>query len=50
MSRAGDMVVWSLILRSNLKEQEESQFISLLNLLNDVHIQEEGEDTRVWMA
>ena len=41
-------MVWSLIIRRNLKDHEESQFISLLNLLNGVFIPNMGEDTRVW--
>ena len=47
MSRVGDMVVWSPIFRRNLKDQEESQFISLLNLLNGAFIMERGEDSSV---
>ena len=40
----------SPILRRNLKEHEETQFISLLNILNEVYIPERGEDKRVWNA
>ena len=50
MSRIGDNVVWSPILRTQLKNQEEAQFISLLNLLNGVYIPEGGAETRVWTA
>ena len=38
------------IFRRNLKENEESQFISLLNFPNGVNIQDRGEDVRVWEA
>eukprot|EP00268_Persea_americana_P068653 TRINITY_DN9599_c0_g4_i1.p1 TRINITY_DN9599_c0_g4~~TRINITY_DN9599_c0_g4_i1.p1 ORF type:complete len:154 (-),score=18.03 TRINITY_DN9599_c0_g4_i1:181-642(-) len=48
MTRVGGQVVWSPTLRRNLKDNEESQFISLLNLLNDMFIPERGEDARVW--
>lgn len=37
-------------MRRNLKEKEESQLISLLNLLNGVYILEIGEHGRVWNA
>ena len=50
MSRVGDMVVWSPTFRRNLKDQEESQFILLLNLLNGACITERREDSRVWTA
>ena len=50
MSRVGDMVVWSPTFRRNLRDQEESQFILLLNLLNEAYIMERGEDSRVWTA
>ena len=50
MSRVGDEVVWSPTFRRNLGVQEESQFISLLNLLNGAYITERGEDSRVWTA
>ena len=50
MSRAGGQVVWSPTLRRNLKDLEESKFISLLNLLNGMFILDRGEDARVWTA
>lgn len=37
-------------MRRNLKEKEESQLITLLNLLNGVYILEIGEHERVWNA
>ena len=50
MLRAGGEVVGSPILRRNLKDQEESQFISLYNLLNCMNIPERVEDEKVWTA
>lgn len=43
-------MVWCLGLRRNLKEHEETQFISLLNFLYGVYIQDRREDERVWNA
>ena len=43
-------VIWSPIFRRNLRDIEERQFLSLLNLLTDVLIPEEGEDSRIWKA
>ena len=45
-----DAKVKSYMSRRHLKDQEESQFISLLNLLNDMYIPESREDTKVWTA
>lgn len=46
----GEQKVWSPILRRNLKEHEEDQLISLLNLLIEVYIVDGGEDERRWNA
>ena len=43
-------VIWSPIFRRNLRDIKERQFLSLLNLLKNVLIPEEGEDTRIWKA
>ena len=43
-------VIWSPIFRRNLRDIEEMQFVSLLNLLANVLISEEGEDNRIWIA
>ena len=48
MSRVGGHVVWNPTLRRNLKENEESQFMLLLNLLEGSNIAASGEDERVW--
>lgn len=45
----GEQKVWSPILRRNLKEHEEDQLISLLNLLSEVYIVNGAEDER-WNA
>ena len=45
-----DEVIWCPIFKRNLKDMEERQFLSLLNLLRDVIIPEEGEDIRIWKA
>ena len=50
MLRNGDRMVWSPTLRRNLKDHEVPELISLLNILNGVHIPEGGEDYRVWSA
>jgi len=50
MTRVGGQLVWSPILRRNLKEREVDQLISLLNLLKGVHIRDRGEDARMWSA
>lgn len=47
MARISNQVVWSPTLRRNLKDNEESQFISLLNLLNGMFILENGEGRKV---
>ena len=41
-------VVWCPIFQRNLRGIEERQFLSLLNLLRDVRIPEEGEDAGIW--
>ena len=41
-------ITWSPTFRRNLKENEEIQFMSLVGLLRDIHIFEDGEDTRIW--
>eukprot|EP00268_Persea_americana_P058902 TRINITY_DN7173_c0_g1_i2.p1 TRINITY_DN7173_c0_g1~~TRINITY_DN7173_c0_g1_i2.p1 ORF type:complete len:258 (-),score=28.56 TRINITY_DN7173_c0_g1_i2:2111-2884(-) len=43
-------VIWCQIFRRNLKDVEARQFISLLNLVSDVIITEQGEDIRIWKA
>ena len=46
MATVGGHVVWCPILRRNLRDHEESQFLSLLNLLKGLHMVERGEDVR----
>lgn len=48
LSYSGGQKVWCPILRRNLKEHEEDQFISLINLLSGANIAE--GDVRVWKA
>ena len=43
-------VRWGPTFRRSLKEQEESQLVSLLDLLNGIFIPENGEDVRLWSA
>ena len=50
MNRIGGQVVWCPAFRRSLKDYEESQFISLLNSLNDINIQDSGQDATVWEA
>ena len=40
-------VIWYPIFRRNLRDIEERQFLSLINVLRDVLIPEEGEDARI---
>lgn len=49
LERYGSQLQWE-ILRKNLSESEEHQFISLLNILSRVFIPEEGEDSREYKA
>ena len=50
MATAGGQVVWCPFLRRNLKDHEESQFLSLHNILKGLHMVERGLDVRVWTA
>ena len=50
LSSSGEHKVWFPILRRNLKEHEEDEFISLINLLSGAYIAKGGEDVRVWKA
>ena len=43
-------MVWCPTFRRNLKDNEESQFITLLNSLNSLTIQNDRADDRVWIA
>ena len=45
---SGNQLIWSPIFRRNLKENEESQMILLLNLLISVYIPG-GQDERIWI-
>ena len=46
----GAQVRWGPTFRRSLKEQEESQLVSLLDLLNGIFIPEDGEVVRLWSA
>eukprot|EP00268_Persea_americana_P033450 TRINITY_DN3312_c0_g1_i6.p1 TRINITY_DN3312_c0_g1~~TRINITY_DN3312_c0_g1_i6.p1 ORF type:complete len:225 (-),score=29.21 TRINITY_DN3312_c0_g1_i6:634-1308(-) len=50
MDRSGmsGQITWSPTFRRNLKENEELQFLSLIDLLRDIHLSEDMEDTRIW--
>lgn len=50
MARSGDHLQWGPIFRTNLTEEEENQFMSLLQILNQVSISDEGQDRTVWRA
>lgn len=52
MDRSGlsGQIMWSSKSRRNLKENEEIQFLSLIDLLRDIHFPEDMEDTRIWKA
>ena len=43
-------MVWCPTFRRNLKDFEETQFISLLSLWNDISFPDSEEDARVWVA
>ena len=43
-------MVWDPTFRRNLKDNEEFQFIALLNSLNSLIIQNSRADARVWTA
>ena len=43
-------VIWCPIFGRNLRDVEERQFLSLINLLREVNIPKEGEDDRIWKA
>ena len=47
MERVGRGIVWRPIFRS-LLDVEERQFITLLELLNNVDIPKEGGDCKIW--
>lgn len=49
MTKSGDHLQWGPILRRNLLE-EENQFVSLLQILSQVHISDMGVASRVWRA
>ena len=46
----GGQISWSLTFRRNLEDHEETQFISLLDILRDTQIPGEGGDTRIWRS
>lgn len=50
MARSGDHLQWDPVFRTNLTEEEENQFMSLLQILNQVSISDEGQDRTVWRA
>lgn len=47
MERLGNQVVWEPIFRRNLTDQEEKQFVTLIDLLNFIFIPRKEEDSRV---
>ena len=50
VSAIGGRVVWGPTFRRNLKDNEEFQFIGLLNSLDSLIIQNSRADARVWIA
>lgn len=50
MERLGDKVVWDPIFRSNLNDEEETQFSAMLILIGNVYVPLEGKDRRIWIA
>lgn len=45
MERLGNQVVWEPIFKRNLTDQEEKQFVTLIDLLNFIFIPRKGEDS-----
>lgn len=50
MARSGDLVVWGPICRRNLIQEEQSQLISMLNILKRACILVIGGDRMVWIS